>query len=61
MACSCQSKKQQLEVVTPNGKVVFTTGNKATAEAVGKRYPGSEVREKGKTPADGKAEKEPGA
>ncbi|MFF7211657.1 hypothetical protein ACFZAU_14160 [Streptomyces sp. NPDC008238] len=53
--------KQQFEVVTPNGKVVFTTGNKATAEAVGKRHQGSEVREKGKTPADGTAEKEPGA
>ncbi|MYX39025.1 MULTISPECIES: hypothetical protein [unclassified Streptomyces] len=61
MPCSCQSKRQQFEVVAQNGKVVFTSANKATAEAVGKRYPDSEVREKGKTPADAKVGKEPDA
>ncbi|MFI2300162.1 hypothetical protein ACH5AL_15165 [Actinacidiphila glaucinigra] len=49
MPCSCQSKKQQFEVVAQNGKVVFTSANKATADTVAKRYPDSEVREKPKT------------
>ena len=48
MACSCQGKKQQFEVVSSAGKVLFTTGSKATAEAVSRRYEGSEVRERGK-------------
>lgn len=48
MACSCQSKRQQYEVVTTADKVVFTSASKATADTVAKRYPGSEVREKAK-------------
>ena len=48
MACSCQSKRQQYEVVTTEGKVVFTSSNMATANTVSRRYPGSTVREKGK-------------
>ncbi|WP_432104486.1 hypothetical protein [Streptomyces sp. bgisy091] len=46
MPCSCQSKRQQYEVVTSAGKVVFTSANKATADTVVKRYENSEVREK---------------
>lgn len=46
MPCSCQSKRQQSEAVASNGKVVFTSGNKATADTVAKRYPDSEVRPK---------------
>lgn len=48
MACACQSKRQQYEVVTTAGKVVFTSASKPTAETVAKRYPNSEVREKAK-------------
>ncbi|WP_331756210.1 hypothetical protein OHA04_45720 (plasmid) [Streptomyces sp. NBC_01590] len=52
MACSCQKNRQQWEVVTAEGKVVFPTGNqtanKATVDTVAKRYPGSKVREKAK-------------
>ncbi|MDX2648440.1 hypothetical protein PV341_33685 [Streptomyces sp. PA03-1a] len=46
MPCSCQSKREQFEVVATSGKVVFTSGNKATAETVATRYPDSEVRKK---------------
>ena len=35
MPCSCQSKRQQFEVLQ-NGKVVFTSASKPTAEAVAK-------------------------
>ncbi|MDX2812912.1 hypothetical protein PV410_10130 [Streptomyces sp. PA03-5A] len=45
MPCSCQSKREQFEVVATSGKVVFTSGNKATAETVATRYPDS-VRKK---------------
>ncbi|MFF5045679.1 hypothetical protein [[Kitasatospora] papulosa] len=55
MPCSCQSKRQQYEVVTAAGKVVFTSANKATADTVAKRYENSEVREKAKTGAAAKA------
>jgi hypothetical protein len=36
-----------------NGKVLFSSGSKPTAEAVAKRYPDSKVREKGNAPAAG--------
>ncbi|UQA95624.1 hypothetical protein [Streptomyces halobius] len=48
MPCSCQSKRQQWEVVTATGKVVFTSASKPTAETVSKRYPQSSIREKAK-------------
>ncbi|WP_327415404.1 hypothetical protein [Streptomyces sp. NBC_01233] len=48
MACACQKKKQQYEVVSSAGKVVFTTASKPTADTVAKRYPDSTVREKAK-------------
>ena len=46
MPCSCQGKREQYEVVTAAGKVVFTSGSKPTAQAVSRRYPESTVREK---------------
>ncbi|MFF9352298.1 hypothetical protein [Streptomyces sp. NPDC014734] len=49
MACACKNKNNRHEVVQ-NGKVVYQ-GNKATAQAVAKRYPGSEVRPVGNTGA----------
>jgi hypothetical protein len=51
MACSCQNKRQQYEVVSAAGKVVFTSASKPTAETVSKRYPDSTVREKAKAAA----------
>lgn len=50
MPCSCQKNRDQFEVVRDGGlgKVVFRSGVKSTAETVGKRYPGSIVRN-GKT------------
>jgi len=51
MPCACQSKRQQFEVVTEAGKVVFTSSSKPTADTVAKRYPGSSVREKAKAGA----------
>lgn len=51
MPCNCQSKKQQWEVVTAAGKVVFTSSSKPTADTVSKRYPNSTVREKEKAGA----------
>ncbi|MGY3199718.1 hypothetical protein [Streptomyces sp. TE5632] len=49
MACSCQkgNKSKWEVVVTTDGKekVVFSSTNKPTAEAVGKRYAGSTLRE----------------
>ena len=47
MGCSCNKKREQFEVVTPNGKVVFTSASRPTADAVAKRYPGSSVRPTG--------------
>ncbi|MGW6416279.1 hypothetical protein [Streptomyces sp. NPDC055055] len=49
MPCSCQKNKQQYEVVSSAGKVVFTTSSKGTADTVAERYPESKVREKAKT------------
>ncbi|WP_019548623.1 hypothetical protein [Streptomyces sulphureus] len=43
MACSCQGKRQQFEVVRA-GKVLFTSASEATAKAVSGRYTGSTVR-----------------
>ncbi|MEU8870447.1 hypothetical protein AB0D24_04640 [Streptomyces javensis] len=51
MPCACQNKRQQYEVVTEAGKVVFTSSSKPTAEAVARRYTGSTVREKTKANA----------
>ncbi|MGW6391213.1 hypothetical protein ACWFR1_12090 [Streptomyces sp. NPDC055103] len=50
MACACQKKRQQFEVVADDGKgkVLFTSGSESTAKAVSNRYPGSAVREKAK-------------
>lgn len=52
MGCACnKGKTTQHEVVADGGtgKVLFTSTNSPTAEAVSKRYPGSIVREKGTT------------
>lgn len=53
MGCACNQKRQQFEVVGQGGagKVLFSSGSKATADAVAKRYPGSTVRTKGEAPA----------
>ncbi|MFE4796228.1 hypothetical protein ACFRFL_14195 [Streptomyces sp. NPDC056708] len=56
MACACQKKRQQWEVVADggSGKVMYS-GTKATATAVAKRYPNSVVREKDATEGAAKA------
>jgi hypothetical protein len=59
MGCSCGGKRAQFQVVTENGKVVFT-GTKATADAVAKRYANSTVQEAG-TPTAAKSVPEPSA
>lgn len=53
MACGCnKGPRTQFEVVAENGKVVFTSPTKATADTVSKRYPNSTVRPQGTgTPA----------
>ncbi|QKW06938.1 hypothetical protein HUT18_11570 [Streptomyces sp. NA04227] len=48
MPCACKGKREQFEVVTEAGKVVFTSGSQPTANAVSKRYKGSSVRPKAK-------------
>ncbi|MFE0763696.1 hypothetical protein [Streptomyces smyrnaeus] len=48
MACSCKGKRQQYEVVSAAGKVLFTSGSEATAKAVSGRYKDSTVRPKAK-------------
>jgi hypothetical protein len=50
MPCSCQKNRDQFEVVREGGtgKVVFRSSVRSTAETVGKRYPGSIVKN-GKT------------
>lgn len=52
MGCACKGKKTQFQVIADggNGKVLFSSGSKATAEAVSKRYPNSKVVDPG-TPA----------
>ncbi|MCY0957733.1 hypothetical protein [Streptomyces sp. H27-H5] len=49
MGCACNKNKgrQQFEVIAENGRVVFTSGNKATADTVAGRYPNSEVKARG--------------
>lgn len=48
MACSkCGGNRAGFEVVAANGNVVYSSTSEATALAVSKRYPGSEVRNKG--------------
>jgi len=52
MACACGGGGQnrpQFEVVAANGRTVFTSHSKMTADTVSQRYPGSEVRQQGKT------------
>lgn len=48
MACGCKKNKQTFEVVAENGKVVFQSSSKPTADTVSGRYPNSTVREQGK-------------
>lgn len=50
MPCSCQKNRDQFEVVRDGGlgKTVFRSSVQSTAETVGKRYPGSVVKN-GKT------------
>ncbi|MFD0208927.1 hypothetical protein ACFVH9_07305 [Streptomyces hirsutus] len=49
MPCACKggNKARYEVVVTTDGKekVVFSSSSKPTAETVGKRYPGSSIRE----------------
>ena len=57
MPCSCQGKganRDTFDVVAKSGKTVCSSPSKATAEAVGRRYPDSQVVPRGKnatTPA----------
>lgn len=44
MGCGCGKNKQRFQVQV-NGKIVFTTGNAATAAAVARRYPDGVVVE----------------
>lgn len=50
MACSCQNKRLMYEVVlnAGTGRVAFSSSNRATAEAVQRRYTDSIVRERRK-------------
>ncbi|WP_433856661.1 hypothetical protein [Streptomyces kronopolitis] len=48
MGCSCKNKREQWEVIGAAGKVLFTSGSQPTANAVSRRYPGSEVQKKDK-------------
>lgn len=41
MGCGCKNKDRYQVVV--NGRIVFSTTTQGTADAVAKRYPGSEV------------------
>lgn len=46
MGCACGNKnKTTYKVTTPEGKVVYSSSSKPTADAVAKRYPGSTVIE----------------
>jgi hypothetical protein len=47
VACGCNKNKQQFEVVSAEGKVVYTSTSEPTAKAVARRYEGSTVRSKG--------------
>ncbi|WP_219515576.1 hypothetical protein [Nonomuraea ceibae] len=46
MGCGCSKARQQFEVVSADGKVVYNSTSKPTAEAVAKRYDGATVRPK---------------
>lgn len=48
MGCACKNKREQWEVISAAGKVLFTSGSQPTAKAVSRRYPGSEVQKKDK-------------
>lgn len=43
MGCGCKNKTRYQVIV--NGRIVFSSTTQATAEAVSRRYPNSEVRE----------------
>ncbi|MFZ3595045.1 hypothetical protein [Streptomyces sp. BH104] len=43
MGCGCNKKRDQYQVISAAGKVLFTSGSQPTAKAVSRRYPGSEV------------------
>lgn len=46
MACNCGKGKTGFQVIASNGNVVYESTSKATADAIGRRYPGSTVRDK---------------
>lgn len=52
MPCSCQGKgaaaRDTFDVVAASGKTVYSSPSKATAEAVGRRYPNSKIVPRGK-------------
>lgn len=52
MPCACKNKGAKFEVIASNGRSVYQSSSKPSADAVAKRYPGSEVREIGAA-ADG--------
>lgn len=58
MGCGCKKGRQQFEVVTADGKVVYTSTSEATAKSVGRRYEGSTVRPKGQAQAQAQQTKE---
>lgn len=45
MACSCAKNKTTYKVTTSEGKVVYSSSSKPTADSVARRYPGSKVTE----------------
>lgn len=55
MPCACQGKgaaaRDTFDVVAQSGKTVYSSPSKATAEAVGRRYPNSKVVPRGKNTA----------
>lgn len=51
MGCGCKGNRKQFEVVTAEGKVVYTSTSEPTAKAVARRYEGSTVRPKGQAKA----------
>lgn len=44
MACGCRKNKSNFHVVV-NGKIVFVTSNRSTADAVARRYAGAIVKD----------------
>ncbi|MCX5326285.1 hypothetical protein [Streptomyces sp. NBC_00120] len=49
MGCACKNKREQWEVISAAGKVLFTSGSEPTANAVSRRYTGSTVQKKDKS------------